>query len=81
MDLDRLVEDVRLLAHGVDPETRHEFPLDSPYQRPRVIRALMAASHALEEERSTLLDERRVMARRVEEMLVKLSVLEKAVHA
>ena len=37
--------------------------------------------HALEEERSTLLDERRVMARRVEEMLVKLSVLEKAVHA
>lgn len=37
--------------------------------------------HALETERSTLLDERRVMARRVEEMLVKLSVLEKAVHA
>ena len=37
--------------------------------------------HALEDERSTLLDERRVMARRVEEMLVKLSVLEKAVHA
>jgi len=36
--------------------------------------------HALEDERSTLLDERRVMARRVEEMLVKLSVLEKAVH-
>ncbi len=37
--------------------------------------------HALEGERATLLDERRVMARRVEEMLVKLSVLEKAVHA
>ena len=36
--------------------------------------------HALEEERSTLLDERRAMARRVEEMLTKLSVLEKAVH-
>jgi chromosome segregation ATPase len=36
---------------------------------------------ALEEERSTLLDERRVMARRVEEMLQKLELLEKAVHA
>jgi hypothetical protein len=37
--------------------------------------------HALEQERTSLLDERRAMARRVEEMLVKLSVLEKAVHA
>ena len=35
---------------------------------------------ALEEERTTLLDERRVVARRVEEMLAKLAVLEKAVH-
>jgi chromosome segregation ATPase len=37
--------------------------------------------HALELERTSLLDERRAIARRVEEMLVKLSVLEKAVHA
>ena len=36
---------------------------------------------ALEEERSTLLDERRAMARRVEEMLTKLDLLQKAVHA
>jgi chromosome segregation ATPase len=36
---------------------------------------------ALEEERTTLLDERRVVARRVEEMLQKLELLEKAVHA
>jgi len=36
---------------------------------------------ALEQERTSLLDERRAIARRVEEMLVKLSVLEKAVHA
>ena len=36
---------------------------------------------ALEEERTTLLDERRAVARRVEEMLAKLAVLEKAVHA
>jgi len=51
MDFDRVVEDVRLLAHGVDPETRQEFPADSPYHRPRVIRALMSAAHALEAER------------------------------
>ena len=36
---------------------------------------------ALEEERSTLLDERRAVARRVEEMLTKLDLLQKAVHA
>jgi chromosome segregation ATPase len=35
---------------------------------------------ALEAERATLLDERRVMVRRVEEMLAKLDVLEKAVQ-
>ena len=35
---------------------------------------------ALEEERSTLLDERRAVARRVEEMLTKLDLLQKAVH-
>jgi FtsZ-binding cell division protein ZapB len=36
---------------------------------------------ALEEERITLLDERRAVARRVEEMLAKLDVLQKAVQA
>jgi chromosome segregation ATPase len=36
---------------------------------------------SLEDERATLLEERRALARRVEEMLAKLSVLEKAVHA
>ena len=36
---------------------------------------------ALEEERNSLLEERRTLARRVEEMLAKLAVLEKAVHA
>ena len=35
---------------------------------------------ALEAERATLLDERRVMARRIEEMLAKLDVLERAVQ-
>jgi chromosome segregation ATPase len=36
---------------------------------------------SLEEERATLLEERRALARRLEEMLAKLAVLEKAVHA
>lgn len=35
---------------------------------------------SLEEDRATLLEERRALARRVEEMLAKLAVLEKAVH-
>jgi len=36
---------------------------------------------ALEDERTALLDERRVVARRVEEMMSKLDQLHKAVHA
>ncbi len=69
-DLERenreLKERVRTLENAAGKEK-------SPDWKPRV--------HALEQERASLLDERRAMARRVEEMLVKLSVLEKAVHA
>jgi predicted nucleic acid-binding Zn-ribbon protein len=61
-----LKERVRALENSVGREK-------SPDWKPRL--------HALEQERTSLLDERRAMARRVEEMLVKLSVLEKAVHA
>jgi predicted nucleic acid-binding Zn-ribbon protein len=43
--------------------------------------ALKPQIKALEAERTALLDERRVMAKRVEDMLVKLDQLHKAVHA
>jgi predicted nucleic acid-binding Zn-ribbon protein len=43
--------------------------------------ALKPQIKALEEERTVLLDERRVMAKRVEDMLAKLDQLHKAVHA
>lgn len=36
---------------------------------------------SLEEDRATLIEERRALARRLEEMLAKLAILEKAVHA
>ncbi len=61
-----LKERVRTLENAAGKEKSSDW-------KPRV--------HALELERASLLDERRAMARRVEEMLVKLSVLEKAVHA
>jgi chromosome segregation ATPase len=61
-----LKERVRLLENSVGKEKSSEW-------KPRL--------HALEQERTSLLDERRAIARRVEEMLAKLSVLEKAVHA
>lgn len=60
-----LRERVRALENSVGKEKSSDL-------KPRL--------HALEQERTSLLDERRAMARRVEEMLVKLSVLEKAVH-
>jgi predicted nucleic acid-binding Zn-ribbon protein len=61
-----LRERVRALENSVGKEKSSDL-------KPRL--------HALEQERTSLLDERRAMARRVEEMLAKLSVLEKAVHA
>ena len=39
---------LRLLADGVDPETKQLFPKDAPYNTPRVIRALQAAVRAVE---------------------------------
>ncbi len=61
-----LRERVRSLENSVGKEKASDW-------KPKV--------HALEQEQRSLLDERRAIARRVEEMLVKLSVLEKAVHA
>ena len=43
--------------------------------------ALKPQVQALEAERTVLLDERRLMAKRVEDMLTKLDQLHKAVHA
>lgn len=69
-DLERqnreLKDRVRALENSVGKEKSSDW-------KPRL--------QALEQEKTSLLDERRAMARRVEEMLVKLSVLEKAVHA
>ncbi|TMQ57938.1 MAG: hypothetical protein E6K76_09310 [Candidatus Eisenbacteria bacterium] len=61
-----LKERVRVLENSVGKERSSDL-------KPKL--------HALELERTSLLDERRAIARRVEEMLVKLSILEKAVHA
>ena len=69
-DLERqnreLKDRVRALENSVGKEKSSDW-------KPRL--------QALEQEKTSLLDERRAMARRVEEMLVKLSVLERAVHA
>ena len=61
-----LKERVRVLENSVGKERSSDI-------KPRL--------QALELERTSLLDERRAITRRVEEMLVKLSILEKAVHA
>ena len=39
---------VTALANGVDPETGEVYPPESPYQRAHIVRALFAASRALE---------------------------------
>ena len=40
---------LRALADGVDPQTGEEFPGDSPYQNPQIVRALFRSIAALEE--------------------------------
>jgi hypothetical protein len=39
---------VTALANGVDPETGEVYPPESPYQRSHIVRALFAATRALE---------------------------------
>lgn len=42
MELSEAKEIVRALANGIDPATGELFPEDSPYNHPRVIRALFS---------------------------------------
>jgi predicted nucleic acid-binding Zn-ribbon protein len=93
VDLDKLEEGIRAAA-GLMARLREEtrrLEAENKELQERIRSMVPAAAKqadelkprlkALEEERSTLLDERRAMARRVEEMLTKLDLLQKAVHA
>jgi predicted nucleic acid-binding Zn-ribbon protein len=92
-ELDQLEEKIRAATALLSRlrEEKRQLETENKALRDRV-RAIESAAgkhaddlkprlKALEEERSTLLDERRAVARRVEEMLTKLDVLSKAVHA
>jgi hypothetical protein len=61
MQLSEGVRILQALADGADPDTGEVFPTDSPYQRPQVVRALMAAVRALERQQER---ERRGMTKR-----------------
>jgi FtsZ-binding cell division protein ZapB len=94
VELDQLEERIRAAVKliGQLQEEKRRLESENKEMSERV-RALQTAAgkhageelkprlKALEQERTTLLDERRVVARRVEEMLQKLELLEKAVHA
>ena len=93
VELDQLEEKIRntvgLVARLREEKRRLETENKELRERMRTMEPA-AAKHAddlkprlkaLEEERSSLLDERRAVARRVEEMLTKLDLLQKAVHA
>jgi chromosome segregation ATPase len=93
VELDHLEERIRAAVKLIGQLQEDNRRLDSANkelsERVRTLQAsagkqgeeLKPRLKALEEERTTLLDERRVVARRVEEMLQKLELLEKAVHA
>ena len=48
MDKSEALETVEALAHGVNPVTGERFPEDSPFNHPRIIRALFLSINALE---------------------------------
>ena len=48
MDKSEALETVEALAHGIDPVTGEILPEDSPFNHPRVIRALFLSINALE---------------------------------
>ncbi|HEU4334834.1 MAG TPA: hypothetical protein VFT32_10095 [Candidatus Eisenbacteria bacterium] len=92
-ELDRLDERVRAVADLLRTLREEKGRLEAENQtlqlRVRKLEEAVAKAgaddakprlQALEAERATLLDERRAMVRRVEEMLAKLDVLEKAVQ-
>jgi chromosome segregation ATPase len=92
-ELDRLEDRVRAVAEHLRVLREEKRRLESENQHLQLrVRKLEEAAakataddtkprlQALEAERATLLDERRAMARRVEEMLAKLDLLERAVQ-
>ena len=78
--LDRLREENRALSGERDELRARVRALEAAAGKVNVAE-VKTRLKSLEEERATLLEERRALARRVEEMLAKLAVLEKAVHA
>jgi predicted nucleic acid-binding Zn-ribbon protein len=93
-ELDQLEEKIRAAAELLTRlrDEKRDLEVENGKLRERVqameraVADLKSTAHrpeirALEEERATLLEERRVIARRVEDMLQKLELLERAVHA
>jgi len=48
METQRTLTILNALANGVHPATGEQFPADSPYQHPDVVRALFAAMRAMD---------------------------------
>ena len=48
MEISEALKLLRVLAEGIDPFTGEEYPDESPYQHPKVIRALYKAVQILE---------------------------------
>lgn len=52
MEATQALEILKPLADGIDPFTGEEFPSNSPYQNPQIVRALFSAVAALEKEKA-----------------------------
>jgi len=54
MEIEKSIEIIQLLSQGIDPETGEDYPSNSPYQQPNIIRALYASVEALEKEKKRI---------------------------
>lgn len=54
MELEKAISIIKALSDGIDPYTGEQYPLDSPYQAPDTVRALIAAITALEKQQKSI---------------------------
>ena len=60
MELEKAISIIKALADGVDPYTGEQYPVDSPYQSPDSVRALVTAIAALEKQQKTTIRQQKL---------------------
>jgi ribonuclease D len=60
MERHEMLDVLRSLADGINPETHEEYDIESPYHNARIVRALFYAIHELESRQREILPEKKM---------------------